>query len=135
MPVSGAREAEMAEHGSFYWNELTTSDVKTAKQFYKTTLGWSFEAMKMPNGTYWVAKSGEKMVGGIFDTTGTDMVKLPEHWLSYIAVDDVDKRVVKAKKAGATIIRPPFDVPGTGRIAILKQPGGGVVGWMTPAPM
>jgi len=125
----------MAEHGSFYWNELTTSDVKTAKKFYKATLGWTFDKMKMPGGTYTIIKSGEKMVGGIFDTTGTDMAKLPEHWLSYIAVDDVDKRLVKAKKAGAKVIRPPFDVPGTGRIAIIKQPGGGVVGWMTPEPM
>jgi predicted enzyme related to lactoylglutathione lyase len=125
----------MAEHGSFYWNELTTGDVKTAKAFYKKTLGWSFDGMKMPTGVYWVAKSGEKAVGGIFDTTGTDMAKLPEHWLSYIAVDDVDKRAAKAKKAGATIIRPPFDVPTIGRIAIIKQPGGGVVGWITPVPM
>ncbi len=125
----------MAEHGSFYWNELTTGDVKTAKAFYKKTLGWSFDGMKMPTGVYWVAKSGEKAVGGIFDTTGTDMAKLPEHWLSYIAVDDVDKRTAKAKKAGATIIRPPFDVPTIGRIAIIKQPGGGVVGWITPVPM
>jgi predicted enzyme related to lactoylglutathione lyase len=86
-------------------------------------------------GTYTVIKSGDKMVGGMFDTTGTEMVSLPEHWLSYIAVDDVDKRVVKAKKAGAKVMRPPFDVPGVGRIAIIKQPGGGMVGWMTPSPM
>ena len=26
-----------------------------------------------------------------------------------------------------------FDVPGVGRIAIIKQPGGAVIGWMTPA--
>jgi predicted enzyme related to lactoylglutathione lyase len=33
----------------------------------------------------------------------------------------------------ATPMRPPFDVPGVGRIAILREPGGAVVGWMTPA--
>ena len=60
---------------------------------------------------------------------------MPEFWMAYIAVDDVDKRVAKAKKAGATIVREPFDVPGVGRIAILKQPGGAGIGWMTPAPM
>jgi predicted enzyme related to lactoylglutathione lyase len=125
----------MAEHGSFYWNELTTNDLKTAKQFYKATLGWTYDKMKMPNGVYTIIKSGEKMVGGMFDTTGTDMAGLPEHWLSYIAVDDVDKRVVKAKKAGAKVMRPPFDVPGTGRIAIIKQPGGGVIGLITPTAM
>ena len=28
--------------------------------------------------------------------------------------------------------RPAFDVPGVGRIAILLEPGGAGVGWMTP---
>jgi len=28
--------------------------------------------------------------------------------------------------------RPIFDIPNVGRIAILKEPGGAGVGWMTP---
>ncbi len=52
--------------------------------------------------------------------------------MSYLAVDDVDKRVAKAVKAGAKLMKPIFDVPGVGRIAILMQPGGAGVGWMTP---
>ena len=36
-------------------------------------------------------------------------------------------------KARATLMRPLFDIPGIGRIAILRQPGGAGVGWMTPA--
>jgi predicted enzyme related to lactoylglutathione lyase len=53
--------------------------------------------------------------------------------MSYIAVDDVDARVGKATKAGAKLMKPAFDVPGVGRIAILTQPGGAGIGWMTPA--
>jgi predicted enzyme related to lactoylglutathione lyase len=30
-------------------------------------------------------------------------------------------------------MRPIFDVPGVGRIAILTEPGGAGIGWMTPA--
>jgi predicted enzyme related to lactoylglutathione lyase len=30
-------------------------------------------------------------------------------------------------------MRPVFDVPGIGRIAILREPGGASIGWMTPA--
>jgi hypothetical protein len=30
-------------------------------------------------------------------------------------------------------MRPPFDIPDIGRIAILREPGGAAVGWMTPA--
>jgi len=29
-------------------------------------------------------------------------------------------------------MRPLFDIPGIGRIAILREPGGAGVGWMTP---
>jgi predicted enzyme related to lactoylglutathione lyase len=125
----------MNEHGTFCWNELTTGEVEKAKRFYETTLGWRFEAMPMASGgTYWIAKTGDRPAGGIFDTTRTDMADAGEFWFAYIAVDDVDARVRKAKDAGATIVREPFDIPGVGRIAILRQPGGGMIGWMTPAP-
>jgi predicted enzyme related to lactoylglutathione lyase len=52
--------------------------------------------------------------------------------MSYLAVDDVDARVKKAQGAGAKLMRPIFDVPGVGRIAILSEPGGAGIGWMTP---
>jgi predicted enzyme related to lactoylglutathione lyase len=55
--------------------------------------------------------------------------------MSYIAVDDVDARVKKAQALGAKLMKPVFDVPGVGRIAVLTEPGGAGVGWMTPAPM
>ena len=32
------------------------------------------------------------------------------------------------------MMREPFDVPKVGRIAILRQPGGAMVAWMTPMP-
>jgi predicted enzyme related to lactoylglutathione lyase len=52
--------------------------------------------------------------------------------MSYLAVDDVDKRTATATAAGARLMRPIFDVPKVGRIAILSEPGGAGVGWMTP---
>jgi predicted enzyme related to lactoylglutathione lyase len=58
---------------------------------------------------------------------------MPEQWVPYLAVDRIDARYETALAAGATPMRPPFDVPGVGRIAILREPGGAVVGWMTPA--
>lgn len=122
----------MWSHGSFYWNELMTRNAEVAKKFYGTTLGWTFEGMSMPAGTYWIAKSGDQMVGGLFTMEGPEFNGIPENWMSYIAVDDVDARVKKATAAGATVMKPAFDVPNVGRIAVIKEPGGAVVGWMTP---
>ncbi|WP_026379321.1 VOC family protein [Afifella pfennigii] len=124
----------MAEHGTFYWNELMAHDIDGAKKFYADTLGWSFDAMPMADGlTYWVAMMGGRPVGGMFDVKAAGMGQSPEGWMPYIAVDDIDARCAKAKAAGASILREPFDVPGVGRIAILQEPGGAVIGWMTAA--
>ena len=121
-------------HGKFYWNERVTRDVERTKKFYADTMGWSFDAMPMPGGgTYWVAKMGDEPVGGMFDISGHDFDGVPEGWMSYIAVADVDARVKKAVAAGAKVMKPAFDVPGVGRIVILTEPGGAGIGWMTPA--
>jgi uncharacterized protein len=120
----------MTSHGHFHWNELATHDVEKAKKFYTDTLGWTYEGMPMPEGTYWVASAGGEPVAGIVDA-GSDGA--PEAWIGYIAVDDVDARAKKAVQAGAKIVQPAFDIPGVGRIVILAEPGGATVGWMTPA--
>lgn len=124
----------MTAHGHFHWNELVTRDVEKAKKFYGDTIGWTFEGMPMPDGTYWVAKMGDAYVGGLFPIAGPQWEGVPEHWMSYLAVDDVDARVKKAQAAGAKLMRPAFDIPGVGRIAILTEPGGAGVGWITPVP-
>ena len=122
-------------HGTFYWNELMTRNTEGAKKFYADTLGWSFDGMPMPDGggTYWMAQVDGEPVAGIMDINGPAFQSVPENWMSYIAVDDVDARLAKATKAGAKVIKPAFDIPGVGRIAVLMEPGGAAIGWMTPA--
>ena len=123
----------MSSHGSFHWNELMTHDVERAKRFYEKTIGWTFEAKPMPDGAYWIAKAGDQPAGGLFQMRGPELKDVPEQWVPYLAVDRIDARYETALAAGATPMRPPFDVPGVGRIAVLREPGGAVVGWMTPA--
>jgi uncharacterized protein len=120
-------------HGYFYWNELMTRNVERDKRFYGDAIGWTFEATPMPEGTYWVAKMGEHHVGGLFPLLSPRFDGVREGWMSYLAVDDVEARVKKAQNLGALLMRPIFDVPGVGRIAILTEPGGAGVGWITPA--
>ena len=120
-------------HGAFYWNELMTNDVAKAKAFYTTVIGWTFEAMPMADGTYWVAQHGGKPVGGMVSMQGIVPDGVPPHWMSYLAVDDIDTRIAAAQANGATVLRPCFDVPGVGRIAILTDPTGAAMGWITPA--
>lgn len=126
----------MTQHGHFHWNELMTRDAEKMKSFYADAVGWTYDGMDMGNGqTYWIAMVGETPVGGMFTMAGPDFDGVPEYWMSYLSVNDVDAALEKAKAGGASVMREPFDVPGVGRIAILREPGGAVIGWMTPVDM
>jgi predicted enzyme related to lactoylglutathione lyase len=121
-------------HGQFYWNELRTRDAERAKRFYAGTVGWTFEASSTPDGhAYWVALSDGKPVAGLFPLVSPQFDGVPESWMPFLAVDDVDARVARAIEAGAKLAMPVFDVPGVGRIAMLQEPSGAGVGWITPA--
>lgn len=124
----------MAAHGYFHWNELKTKDVEKAKKFYADTIGWTYAGMDMgENGTYWIAMDGETPVAGMYNMTEDQLDTGSESWTGYLSVDDIDMRIAKAKESGATILMEPFDIPGTGRIAMLQEPGGAQIGWMTPS--
>jgi uncharacterized protein len=123
----------MWSDGEFYWNELMTRDCARAMTFYGETLGWVFDAMPMETGTYWVAKLGGKPVAGLFDMSAAQFDGIPENWGAFIAVTDVDGRVQKAEALGAALVRPIFETPGAGRIAVLRDPGGAVICWITPS--
>jgi len=124
------------KHGNFHWNELMTRDVAKAKDFYAKTLGWTYDDMPMGEmyGTYTVAKADGKMVAGMFKMDGPMFEGQPPSWFAYIAVDDLDARLKKAKAAGGKVMREPWDVPGIGRIAIVVDPTGAAQGWIVPAP-
>jgi uncharacterized protein len=120
-------------HGTFYWNELRTRDAERAMRFYRDTIGWTFERSSTPDGTpYWLAIEGGRPVAGLFELTSPRFDGVPESWIAFLAVDDVDTRVVKAVRSGARLVMPIFDVPGVGRIAMLQEPSGAGIGWMTP---
>ena len=125
----------MSAHGTFHLNEQMTRDVGRAKAFYQDVIGWTCEGMPMAHEggrTYWIAMMDGQSVAGMFDISGAEFEGVPVGWMPYLAVDDVDARVGKAVKAGAQLMRPIFDVPNVGRIAILREPGGAGIGWMTP---
>jgi predicted enzyme related to lactoylglutathione lyase len=122
------------DHGTIAWSELNTFEPAKARAFYEAVLGWEFDEMPMPGGVYMVARVGDEMVAGIFDMKLAGLPeKTPSHWLTYIAVDDVDARAKAVEAHGGQVMRAPWDVPGVGRIAIIRDGAGAGVGLMTPS--
>ena len=125
----------MAENGTFYWNELVTTDVDAAKDFYADAVGWQYDAMDMgEGGTYWMVMIDGKPAAGLMTIPADMPADTPPYWRSYLAVDDVDAAVDRARSGGAEILMGPFDIPGVGRIAALRDPQGAGISIMNPAP-
>lgn len=122
-------------HGVVIWNELNTRDVAAAKAYYGAVFGWSFETAPIPGGEgeYTTAKLGDTMVAGIFDITGMPgLENVPPHWMTYFGVDDIDASFAASTEAGGQVIRPPFEVEGVGKFAIVIDASGGAIGLMQP---
>ena len=121
----------MPRHGQFVWNELNTHDPDAAKAFYAATIGWRFEPMPMPDGsTYWVGMDGATPACGLLTLAGERFSDVPNHWFAYLEVDDLDRRVGDIESAGGSVVRAPWEIAGVGRVAIVRAPGGEVMGWM-----
>lgn len=121
-------------HAAFSWCELRTADPAAARKYYTEVIGWEVEEMDMggDGGPYLVLKAAGAPVGGIMANPAGKGA--PDHWMSFVTVDDVDKRAAKAKAAGGTVLMEPFDVPGVGRIAAIADPTGAAVSLITYAP-
>lgn len=57
------------------------------------------------------------------------------NWVFSMEVSDVDASLQAPTAAGARVLRPAADIPGTGRFAVIADPQGAVVGLMRPDPM
>jgi predicted enzyme related to lactoylglutathione lyase len=120
--------------GVFVWDELGTSDVAGAESFYGDVFGWTTKDMGADYGGYKIFQRGsddENGVGGLMANPDSSM---PTAWHPYVAVDDVDATLTKTKELGGSTVLEPMDVPEVGRIAVIQDTTGAVLGLIKPQP-
>ncbi len=124
----------MVENGTFFWNQLVTTDQKTSGDFYSGLLGWSRKEVDAgPFGLYTMFQQNGKDVAGMMNPTTDYSRSRPSWWQGFIAVADVDACASRVPQLGGTVIEPPHDVPGVGRACMVADPIGAVVQLMAPA--
>lgn len=125
-------EFTIPEHGTICWRELATSDSPKAQEFYKKLFGWNLEQSKVTEMDYKEIVLDNKACGGVMQMTKEWGDPLPpSHWMTYIAVDDVDAAANKIKEKGGGVCVEPFDAPGVGRISIANDPSGATFSLIT----
>lgn len=112
-------------HGKFCWYELMTTDVPAAERFYGSVVGWTTRDSGMPGMNYTLAYSGDRQVAGLMGMpAGAE--GMPPGWMPYIFAGDIEATARAVAEKGGTIHRPPADIPGVGRFAVVADPHGAV---------
>ena len=109
------------------WIEHSGPDSAAAKAFYRDVIGWQIADMPMQDGSsYSGIMLGEAPIGGFSPLPADDA-----EWTVFVTVEDVDATTEKARKAGATILNGPMDVPGVGRMTVMNDPQGARIAAIT----
>jgi predicted enzyme related to lactoylglutathione lyase len=109
--------------GHCAWNELATTDLAAAIDFYTGRFGWTKgEAMNMgAMGDYRFIHHGGERIGAMMTRAPGGP---PPMWSFYFRVDDIDAAGGRATGAGGAIMHGPAEVPGGDHIVIATDPQG-----------
>jgi uncharacterized protein len=117
--------------GTPCWVDLASADLEASAAFYGDLLGW--EIPELPNSAEMGGYRRAKFEGD--DVAGAMPIQQPEQpavWSTYISVEDADATAAAAVAEGGSLLFEPMDVMGLGRMCMLADPGGAVIGLWQP---
>jgi len=126
--------AQASGSGTLGWAELNDRDVDAALPFYQQVFGWASRHSGEGAQRYTEFQLGGQSIAGAVAMNPMVPDGVPNHWLVYFAVDDVDATHRAAVEAGATDMLAPADFNG-GRFAILGDPQGAAFGLLRLADL
>jgi uncharacterized protein len=112
-------------NGTPCWADLSVPDVPKAVEFYSAVLGWSLVDSGEEFGHYHIAQVNGQAAAGVGPVMAEGQ---PSYWTLYIASDDADGTAKLITDNGGSVIMPPMDIPGTGRMCIASDTMGAVFG-------
>jgi predicted enzyme related to lactoylglutathione lyase len=122
-------DIERYEDGVPSWVDLGSPDLPSSRAFYGALFGWETPEGAPEAGGYSVCLLEGKTVAGLGPKMDPAM---PTVWMSYVNVDSADDTVAKVSANGGTVFMPPTDIMDAGRMAIVADPPGAVIGLWQP---
>ena len=113
-------------NGTPCWIDVMVTDPAAAKTFYSSLFGWDIQDGPPEAGGYAMCLLNGRPVAAI--SPKPEGNPFPNVWSTYLASDDLDATVAKAKAAGSTFMMEPMDVMTAGRLAFGMDPTGAPYG-------
>jgi hypothetical protein len=120
--------------GTFSWIDLATTNPEAAKGFYGELFGWGFDEQPVPGGSpYNTAILDGDRVAALYEQSSEQREQgIPPYWSSYVTVETADGAAARATSLGGTVVMGPFDVMDAGRLAVVQDPVGAMLGLWEP---
>ena len=108
--------------------EIGSSNFEVSKNFYHECFGWTFELYnQMDYHLIDTGKDASGINGGFMPAEDFD-----QKIILTINVDNLDEKLEKIVELGGSVIMPPQEIPGVGRLAYFKDPLDTIMGMMEP---
>jgi uncharacterized protein len=112
--------------GTPCWIDVMVTDPLAARVFYSGLFGWDIQDGPPEAGGYLMCMMNGRPVAAISPKPESN--PFPNVWSTYLASDDVDATVAKARQAGSQAMMEPMDVMTAGRMAFAIDPTGAPYG-------
>jgi uncharacterized protein len=133
-PGAAASTAAPAAIGDFVWHDLVTDNPAAARLFYGGLFGWTFEAGEGIDPGYTIIRHDGVRIGGIAMATRRAARPVVAHWITYLAVDDVDRVAARFRDGGGHVLRGPLNARKDLRVAVVADSQGAMLGLASRGP-
>jgi len=123
----------MPKHGTVCWTEIASTNLEACKTFYGELFGWNLKKSEAVGSEMEYIEFGTKgdcAIGGMHQMDA-EYGNMLSHWMSYVAVDNVDESAETAGRLGGVICVPPTEIPNVGRFCVVKDPTGATFSMIT----
>ncbi|MGW4791482.1 VOC family protein [Nonomuraea sp. NPDC004297] len=107
--------------GSPCWLDVSSPDLDASAAFYTGLFGWESFSLGPEHRDYRFCQVGGETVAGI---SAQNPSRGAPAWLTYFRSPDADAVAKTVEQAGGTVVGPPLDIEGQGRMAVFADPAG-----------
>lgn len=120
----------------FIWHELMSRDPEASQRFYEAVAGLTVNVVGEGPEAYRMLVAAGRPIGGLTGPRpGSDVWPSggpAGHWVGYLETADVDAAAERTEEMGGKVLLGPLDIPGTGRVAVLRDPDEATFGLFQP---
>ena len=133
LPAVTDTPTDEKQPGKVIWHDLLTHDPMGSQRFYEVLFGWEFESIGTRAGlssdsAYRLIRHNGRLIGGMIDTVALNNRSDISQWVVLMSVDDIDAAAAKFATNGGEVITPPTDLQRRGRLAVVRDVEGALLG-------